>query len=226
VHLFLSDPQKSRADGRVGKKNWAGEFVQSAAIIFDLGGVILNLDFALTRRAFGVIRKTECGRDEGSLPFFLAFERGLIGEAEFRDELCKLLGVDLKDAVLDRAWNAMLLDLPPARLELLAQLAKSRRIFLLSNTNSIHKRAFDEILDEAGLTTRFHAPFEKLHFSHEIGMRKPDPEIYSFVLEQNNLDASATIFVDDLKINVDQASALGIRGIHLVGKTILDLEFE
>jgi putative hydrolase of the HAD superfamily len=200
--------------------------VKATAIIFDLGGVILNLEPARTYDAFASIRTSKRRPNEGSLPFFLEFEQGRISEMQFRDELRTLLNVAASDDLLDRSWNAMLLDLPPARLDLLAKLAKSRRIFLLSNTNSIHKRAFEQIIADAGLTSRFISPFETLYYSHEIGMRKPDVEIYQYVLEQNHLRPEETIFVDDMKINIENARLLGIRGIHLAEEYILELSFD
>ncbi len=200
--------------------------MSAKAIIFDLGGVILNLQPDLTRDAFERLSGFRPGPREESLPLFHDFERGHIGEERFRQGLRDLLGVPVHDDELDAGWNAMLLDLPPDRLTLLANLAKTKRIFLLSNTNSIHKRAFDRILSEAGLAAKFASVFESMYFSHEIGMRKPDAEIYRFVLEQNRLRPEETIFVDDMQVNIEQACALGIRGMHLCEKTILDLKFD
>jgi putative hydrolase of the HAD superfamily len=195
------------------------------AIIFDLGGVILNLKPSYTYDAFDQIRTTPKRQGEGSLPFFLDFERGAIGETEFRTALRRLLASDVSDEVLDRAWNAMLLDLPPERLALLRRLQRDYRIFLLSNTNSIHKRAFVQILEQSGLHRDFEDSFDVTYYSHEIGMRKPDREIFQFVLERNSLNPARTVFVDDVRENVDGAASAGIIGVHLHHVTILDLNF-
>ena len=121
------------------------------AIIFDLGGVIINIDYPRTILAFNALHS-----EDQEFPYsqnqqaelFDAFEKGEIPAWEFRDGLRKTLDLDCSDADLDAAWNAMLLDIPIERIRLIEALSKQKRLFLLSNTNSIHKLAFDEIFHQ------------------------------------------------------------------------------
>ncbi|MNT05649.1 Alpha-D-glucose-1-phosphate phosphatase YihX [compost metagenome] len=123
-----------------------------------------------------------------------------------------------------RAWNAVLADFPFYRLEFLQELSKKYRLFLLSNTDSIHINTF-ETKSGVSFYKDFYDCFEKVYFSFDIGMRKPDPKIYQFVLDQNNLVAENTLFVDDKTENTDSAAALGIKIWNLqVGKEdVVDL---
>ena len=107
------------------------------------------------------------------------------------------------------AWNAVLLDFPLHRLEFLQKLSKKYRLFLLSNTDSIHIDTFER---ENGISfySDFYQCFEKVYFSFEMGMRKPDAEIYNFLMNNHELAAKHTLFVDDKKENTDAALALGL----------------
>jgi len=117
------------------------------------------------------------------------------------------------------AWNAILLDFPKKRLEFLKQLVESKkyRLFLLSNTNDLH---ISWIQNDWGteLFNEFKNCFEQFYLSHEINFRKPNTDIYKFVLEENNLKASETLFVDDLKENTESAKTLGIHVWNLIPK--------
>lgn len=196
-------------------------------IIFDLGGVILNLDPAATQKAFealgladfekqySTIRQTGCFDD---------FDCGRISEQEFRDHLKKFLPAAVDDKAIDAAWNAMLLDLPKERLDLLRSLGKKYRLFLLSNTNEIHVTAFSAYLQNEFGITDFSDYFERWYYSCRIGKRKPDAEIFQFVLDENGLTAEETFFIDDSPQHVEGAKRTGIQALLLTpGKTINDL---
>ncbi|MCK7558523.1 HAD-IA family hydrolase [Chitinophaga sedimenti] len=122
------------------------------------------------------------------------------------------------------AWNAMLLDFPVARLQLLQQLQNYYDTFLLSNTNAIHHTAFNARLMQTRGLPSVDMFFNKAYYSHKIGLRKPEKEAYQLILDENRLDPAATLFIDDTLPNIVAAQELGIRTIHLQApQTILDI---
>ena len=135
----------------------------------------------------------------------LLFETGDISHDDFLAGFQKQLPNASIEDILE-AWNAILADFPLYRLEFLQMLSKKYRLFLLSNTDSIHIETFET---KSGISfySDFYQCFEKVYFSFDIGMRKPDPKIYQFVLNQNNLVAENTLFIDDKKENTDSAAA-------------------
>lgn len=182
-------------------------------IIFDLGGVIINLDYKRTAGAFrslGIGHFDEIYSKAKQNNLFDLFEKGLLREEEFRDTLKLFLPGNTSDEAIDQAWNAMLLDIPPVRVEWLRKVAGRYRIFLLSNTNSIHIRAFTGLTDELFGPGLFESIFEKHYYSCQLGMRKPDAEIFEFVLDQNKLEKEATLFIDDSIQHVEGARKLGL----------------
>lgn len=187
-------------------------------IIFDLGGVLLNLDMEKTRRAFielGMENFDEHFTQAKQTGAFDLFDCGKISPADFRDELKKHLPKEVGDEAIDRAWNAMLLDLPVERLELLKRLSKKYRLFLLSNTNEIHITAFSAYLKNTFGFSDFSDYFEKHYYSCRIGLRKPNADIFEFVLRENGLNADETIFIDDSSQHVIGAKACGIQSFLL-----------
>lgn len=141
---------------------------------------------------------------------FEKFEKGMISPKYFRDELRKIIRVPLTDREIDDAWNAVLLDIPPERIELLKALKSRFRIFLLSNTNIIHYEFYVAGLNNKYGYRDFSELFEKAYFSHEIGSRKPDSEIYEFVIREKSLVPSETLFIDDTPENVEGAQRVGL----------------
>ncbi|MBI3511039.1 MAG: HAD family phosphatase [Bacteroidetes bacterium] len=182
-------------------------------IIFDLGGVIIDLDAAATSRAFAELGAKDFEKHytfAKQSGIFDEFDKGSITEEEFRNELRKFLRSGVSDEQIDHAWNAMLIGIPRARLDLLKEAGKQFRIFLLSNTNVIHTRFFSDPVHETFLSfdpTNF---FERWYYSCEIHMRKPDREIFEFVLEANKLVAEETLFIDDAQQHVTGAAQCGI----------------
>ena len=114
------------------------------------------------------------------------------------------------------AWNAILLDFPTHRLTFLKELAKSKqyRLFLLSNTNDMHISWIQENWGST-LYLEFKNCFEEFYLSHEIHFRKPNADIYEFVLQENNLIADETFFIDDTEENTRAAEKLGIKTWNL-----------
>lgn len=196
-------------------------------IIFDLGGVILNLDVPKSVEALQKLSRT--GQQ---IPFSLkaqsglfdALETGKIEPEEFRRRLREEFDLEGEDDALDTAWNAMLLDLPAERIALLQRLAQTHRLFLLSNTNAIHLLRFSRIFSESCDLPNLDSLFEKAYYSHLIGQRKPHPEVFGHIVKENKLEKSATLFIDDSYQHIEGARQAGIRALHLQPPlTITDL---
>ncbi|HTF03127.1 MAG TPA: HAD family phosphatase [Bacteroidia bacterium] len=187
-------------------------------IIFDLGGVIINLDMNRTRDAFvalGIKDFDSIYTQAQQNNLFDNFDKGNISAADFRNELRKHIPSPVSDEQIDAAWDAMLLDVPAAKLELLNQLKGRYRLFLLSNTNEIHVKNFSAALEQHYGFSDFSPFFEKWYYSCNIGMRKPDAEIFQHVLDENNLRAEETVFIDDSIQHIHGAEACGIKTLFL-----------
>jgi len=187
-------------------------------IIFDLGGVILNLSVDSTLRKFAELSNAPVDqviKTYHSRPEFLAYEKGEITNDEFRASLRSIFGLTATDLALDECWNAMLGDIPPVRIDLLRELKVKYRTFLLSNTNAIHVDCFSGIVKKAHDLESLEPLFHKTYYSHLMKMRKPDAEIYDYVLKENNLKASETIFLDDNAANLKGAASVGIQTFHV-----------
>ena len=189
-------------------------------IIFDLGGVIINLSYQATIDEFSSI----CGRDmaeaysqKSQVSIFDELETGKITGPEFYQGLREFFQTDASDEALDRAWNAMLLDIPPGRIELIQQLNKQgKRLFLLSNTNGLHKPVFEQILEKSTGLPNLDGLFEKAYYSHLVGDRKPNESIFEHVLEDSSLKAEDTLFIEDSIQHIEAAQRVGIRAHHLI----------
>ena len=187
-------------------------------IIFDLGGVILNIDYSLTEKAFsklGISDFKTLFSQAQQTQLFDNYEKGFLTSNNFRTELKKYLQKNISDAEIDSAWNAILLDLPKERIDLLKKLKTTHRTFLLSNTNDIHIETFNQYLQKEFAMPDLSSLFEKEYLSYKIGMRKPDEEIFELVLEENNLIANETLFIDDSIQHVEAAKKLGINAYWL-----------
>lgn len=199
-------------------------------IIFDLGGVILDIDFKRTEKAFvdlGVANFNELFGPGHAASFFKDHEAGKITDGEFLDSLQKLAKHSLQSEAVQKAWNALLINFPPERIELLKKLRSKYRLFLLSNTNAIHVAAFQQIYHDAFNNGSLESLFEKVYYSHQIGFRKPNKEAYEYVLKKNQLIPEETLFIDDALVNVEAARKSGIKAIHLQpGTTLLDLDLQ
>jgi glucose-1-phosphatase len=196
-------------------------------IIFDLGGVILNLDFQRTAAAF-----TQLGVEDfhsfftqyHAHPLFQSLEKGKVAEPAFYDELRVVTQINASDADIDAAWNAMLLDF---KLPVLAELARlsqqGYRLFLFSNTNAIHHAFFLKQYQEQ-FGKNFDDLFEIAWYSHLIGCRKPDQQAFLQVLELADLDAAETLFIDDTLSNVEAAAAIGMQtALATATHTVVDI---
>jgi glucose-1-phosphatase len=175
-------------------------------IIFDFGDIFINLDKQATIDGLQRLGLSSWNKDLDQLN--ISFEKGQISRDNF------LLGIQkhTPNASIDEilvAWNAVLSDFPLYRLEFLQLLSQKYRLFLLSNTDAIHINHFEQ-REGTSFYSDFYQCFEKVYFSYEMGMRKPDAEIYHALIHQHELSPKRTLFVDDKKDNTDAAAALGI----------------
>lgn len=186
---------------------------QITNIVFDLGEVIIDLNIPGTVQKFAEQSgksAEEVHKIYSSSDVFLNYEKGLISDDEFRSGANRLLGTSYAAPEFDAIWNGMLHRLPLERLQLLKRLSSRFRIFLLSNTNAIHLRQFTKMVQAVSGEKSMEDYFEKAYYSHEIKMRKPDAEIFQFVLKDSNLEARQTLFLDDNQDNIIGARACGI----------------
>lgn len=191
------------------------------AVIFDLGGVLLNIDYSLSQKAMSDLLGFPVNFSKKlQADLFSEYESGQISDQQFRDGLRVLSNrqEQISDAEIDHAWNIMLGDLPQRRVTMLETVGTKKAIYLLSNTNGIHYRFFRADIEKNMNIQKFEGLFKKLYWSHELGMRKPNQEIFQHVLSDNGLKPSSTLFIDDSPQHVEGARKLGIKAFHLTGE--------
>ncbi|MDA0194669.1 MAG: HAD family phosphatase [Bacteroidetes bacterium] len=187
-------------------------------IIFDLGGVMLDLDLNSTIQAFTSLlnwRPTELDNLHFGNTFFQQYERGQINDQEFRSEIRLLSKNKISDDSIDKAWNTMLLQFPKNRIDVVIALKKRYSVMVLSNTNQIHSVKFNDLIAASTGYKSLDDVFDRLYYSHILKMRKPEPGIYQFVLNENRLAPEETLFLDDNKENLEAAGKLGIKTVHI-----------
>ncbi len=187
-------------------------------LIFDLGGVVVNISYKNTIERFKNIGFSNFDEIYGQMSqshVFDKYDKGQILPAEFRHELRKVSKLNFTDNDFDNAWNAMILDIPSHRIETLKKLGKQYKIFLLSNTNEIHLSYFFNYVDTTFGKGLFESLFDTLYLSCRMGMRKPDHEIYQKVVADSNLVASESLFIDDTDFNVAAAIETGLQGFTI-----------
>ena len=186
------------------------------AIIFDLGAVLLNINYHKTIEEFeklGIKNSSSFYSKKEQTNLFNLLETGKISEEDFTTEVKKKCKCGSEKKIVS-AWNAMLLDLPKHRISLLKDLNKKYDIYLLSNTNSIHISEFKNIMGYEKYEV-FYKLFKKVYYSHEIGFRKPNKEAFQLILDENNLNADEVLFIDDSPQHIEGAKNLGIKTYHL-----------
>ena len=176
-------------------------------IIFDFGDIFINLNKDAMKNAFHTLELEEWNEDMRKLN--RSFEVGKISETEFLAGMQKQVPNASLETIKEN-WNTILMDFPLYRLEFLQMLSEKYRLFLLSNTDAIHIEHFQETVGES-FYSDFYRCFEKVYFSFELGIRKPDEEIFNYIMKKHELSPKRTLFVDDKKENTDVASKLGIQ---------------
>jgi len=186
-------------------------------IIFDLGGVIYAIDYLATIRAFkdlGIKNFEQIYAKAGQSDLFDALETGRISKAEFLREIKGYLNSSISDDDVINSWNAMLIDFMPDALKCLKALNGDYRIFLLSNTNEIHIKEIKSRVGEV-FYSEFCQLFEQVYLSHDLGLRKPHTEVFTYILSEKGLNPSETLFIDDSPQHVDGAVQAGLKAYHL-----------
>ena len=191
-------------------------------IIFDFGDVFINLNKPKLEKKLQKIGLKEWNEDLKNLNE--GYEIGLYRESEFFLGIQKYIP-ETELYLIRRAWNSVIGNFPMSRLEFLEKITPNYKLFLISNTDSTHIDVVERELEKE-FYNRFINCFEKVYFSHEVGMRKPDEGIYNLVIKENNLDPSTTLFVDDNLENIETAIKFGLKTWHLqVGKEdVIELE--
>ena len=201
--------------------------MQIKNIIFDLGNVFLTIDYQLTSQAFrdlGVHNFDDLYAQDEASPLFRLLEMGKISNADFFDGFREASGCALSDGQIVGAWCAMLGHFPVDRVDWLAGVKERFNVFLFSNTNAIHYTAFMDIYRQDLGRDDFNAHFIKPYYSHEMGLRKPDPESFLYILNEQGLKAGETLFIDDTMVNIEGAREVGLEVMHLpVGKSLVEL---
>ncbi len=195
-------------------------------IIFDLGGVLFNIEPMKTANAFAALNNSspvDIMELHKSQNFFTDYEKGVIQDGEFRDHIRVFLEKDLSDQQIDEAWGALLLDIPMNKIDMIREADKKYKTFLLSNTNNIHRIKFEtDFIRAAG--NKIQDYFEKVYYSFEMGMRKPDEEIFLEVLNQNDLNPEETLLIDDSLPNIVTAGQLGMQTIHVpINQAVIEI---
>ena len=186
----------------------------------------MNVDYNLTERAFidlGLkdIEKIYSQSQQSCL--FDSFEIGDITTDQFVTEIQSLFERPPDHQQVTDAWNSMLLDFPTNRLELLKTLKEKFEVYLISNTNEIHYKAFNDLF-----TKNYKEPFSNYfncdYYSHLLGMRKPNAEVFNYIIETHSLQSERTLFIDDSIQHVNGADRLGLNTIHLKkGEEIIEM---
>lgn len=198
-------------------------------IIFDLGNVIIDIDFERTFKAFTEISENVNWRESERIlrekKIWSRYEKGELSDSAFRAEIREELKITASDEQIDKAFCGLLMDIEPARIELIKKLATKYKIYILSNTSHIHFLEVERILERCTGLKHFSEIFDHVFLSYEMGKLKPEVDIYEEVLKQANLVASETLFLDDLLANLEGAATLGILTKQIVPNefTILDL---
>lgn len=189
-------------------------------ILFDYGGIFIDIEHQRTVKAFNQLSGvTDFGTlfsKHDQVEIFSLLETGKITKEDFIPELKKLLAlIHIDDQKIIQAWCAMLLEIPKERVDFLRELKKTKNIYMLSNINQIHEDYAKEYIAKHDYLKDFYSLFDHVYFSHHIGLRKPDPEVFEYVCYKSKLKKNGTIFLDDSIQHVEGARKAGLAAYHL-----------
>lgn len=198
-------------------------------ILFDLGGIFLDINYRLTEKAFidlGISDFDQRFNQQFSNTLFEELETGKIEPEIFYNRFRQETGAELSNESIEKAWNALLLDFPAERLEWLEEMGKKYPVYLYSNTNIIHYQCFMKIFEQKFEGRNFNNYFRTAYYSHELGLRKPYPSSYTRIMELENLDPAETLFIDDTLKNITGAKEAGLQTLWLQpGISVVDLQW-
>ena len=193
-------------------------------IIFDLGGVLLEIHYQKSVIAFAELGLTDYDdhfKQDYSSSLFEELETGAISEHTFCNKIREIFHTDVSDDNIKKAWNAMLGNFIPENLNILTRSAQKYKVYLFSNTNKIHQEEFMKIYQRQFGNNDFDNHFIKAYYSHSCGWRKPNAQAYINLLETENLVASETLFIDDTLKNIEGAIKAGLKTYHLAHPELL-----
>jgi len=198
-------------------------------ILFDLGGVILDINIQATLKRF---YELDFPADLLKYPnnmttdLFFNYQIGKLDTEGFRNGIRKVTGNQVTDEEIDQAWNAMIISIPEERTMLLKVLAQRYDLYMLSNTSHLHVQVFEKMYaNTAGIS--MHDVFKKIYYSFEIGYHKPDREAYEYVINDAGIRPEETLFLDDTIHNIKASQELGFQAIHIHEKSgLMDLGFD
>lgn len=187
-------------------------------IIYDFGGVVLDIDPELTLKELekqGYKNTAVFNSPEFQQGVLDKFERGILTPEGFRQKVREALQANISNQQIDDAWNALLLDIPKERIAVIEAARKNYRTFLLSNSNEIHYDVYVRDLQLRFGYREFDLLFDKAYFSFDLHLSKPNPEIFEFVLNQHRLVPEETLFIDDTFMHIEAARKIGLKTYHL-----------
>jgi putative hydrolase of the HAD superfamily len=193
-------------------------YPRPSAVIFDFGGVLIDLDMAAMKLAFHDLGLPDIEAHFSLLradPVFIELEVGRVDPASFAETLRLKTGLGFDDTQAFDAWNALLGPYRTRSLSFVEQLGGTLPVYLYSNTNIIHFDRFQQTIRETTAYPSLDSLFRRAYYSHEMGMRKPHAEGYLHILKENGLEAGSTLFVDDNADNIAGAAAVGLMTHHL-----------
>ena len=187
-------------------------------IIFDLGGVILDIDESIVYKELEKmgISTLELAHSKEFMEIMSRFDTGIYTAPTFRKKTKALLGLEkMTDQKFDAIWNSTLLDIPRERIEAIEKVKKHYKIFLMSNSNVIHYDLYIRDLQLRFGYNEFDELFNKSYFSFAEHLEKPDPRFFELILDHEGLLPEETLFIDDSKKNIEAAQALGIHTYNI-----------
>jgi len=191
-------------------------------IIFDLGGVLYDIRYeniADTFRLYGIPNFEKIYLQAAQTEEIDLFEEGKISPEQFRDFIRTLSHTYLTDQQIDHAWNAILINFPETRVKLLEKLRKKYRLFLFSNTNEINCIEFERFVTEKYGQNIFETHFDTSYYSHTLHIKKPKPEGFIKICEEQNLQPAETLFIDDTERHIFGAQKAGLHTFWLHQET-------
>lgn len=196
-------------------------------ILFDLGGVFLDINYQLTEKAFidlGITDFDQRFNQQFSNTLFEDLETGKLTPEIFYKRFRNETGTMLTNQAIETAWNALLLDFPVERLEWLEEIRRKYPVYLYSNTNIIHYQCFMKMFEQKFEGKNLNEYFRTAYYSHELGLRKPYSASYTKIMELENLNPAETLFIDDTLKNITGAKEAGLQTIWLQpGMTLQEL---
>ncbi len=192
------------------------DFKDCKIIIFDLGNVIIDLRWDKWISAFSQYKNLGDKELLGSItrdPSFIDFEIGKISEVQMCGALNELLESNMTQGEFTEKWNSLLGDIPFRKLELITQLRNEFKVLILSNTNHTHEIAFNQLVGDLTGGKKLDHLVDKAYYSHVMGLRKPNRDIYETVLSDQDANPNEVVFFDDNVDNITSANQLGINGV-------------